>query len=162
MGGPFSACSPDSNAPLWTFFTTTNHSTARAIPPDLKARRFPSYPGSFASLMHLTPWFRRALIEKVCPTRKPSAASTNPAALSLIQLWFERFFPLPKPKCPPSSLPPAPPSLLPYNAEQRETLPLNPASGIYLRGISVFFRLEITFVLVLFICILECVCSRII
>src|ERR1700722_3514253 len=65
--------------------------------------------------MRLMPWFLRVLTEKACPTRKLYAVSMKPAAPSLIRLSSAPFSPSPKPKCPPSSPPPALPFPRPYS-----------------------------------------------
>jgi len=47
------------------------------------------------------------VLEKVCPTEKPAAASTKPSALSLIPSSSTSLSHSPKPKCTPSLPPPA-------------------------------------------------------
>src|SRR5260370_42429618 len=110
MAGPYCACSRASSAPLSIFSIIMSLSTARAIPRDSKALKFPLFRASSASLMPSMPWFLPAPTARACHLKRLCAGLMSQAALSLILLSSSPSSPLPKQKCHPLSPPPAPPS----------------------------------------------------
>src|SRR5579859_683918 len=113
MAGLFFACFLGLNVRLSTFSIIMSFSTAKDTPQVSRGPRFRLSRGLFPSRTPLTQWFLRVLTERVCLLRKLCADSPSQAARNSTRSLRSAFYHLPEMKCPPSSLPPALPLLLP-------------------------------------------------